>query len=81
ARVNSTVFVNQTSTNGVLFSQENTANLSKMHRLVITNEQDYIVSNPFILSTEFSVSDTDKPAEIAVLSVAEPITIFPLIEE
>ncbi len=78
AKLNSTIFVNQTSTNGVFFKQGNTADLAKIHRLVIKNEVDYIVSNPFILSTEFSVFDMEVSQPIAL---DHSVTIFPLIED
>ncbi len=76
--VKSTLFIKQTSTNGVLFKANPVSDLTKITRLVVINDLDYIITNPFVLSNQFSNTNT---SDIDAIAVAEETTIFPLIEE
>ena len=77
-KVNATVFMKQTSSNGILFKTSASNDLTLQTRLVIVSEDNYIVSNPFTLSTEFSVPEF---SALETSAVAESVVIFPLIEE
>ncbi len=76
--VKTTVFIKQTSNNGVLFTANSICDLTKITRLVVINEVDYIITNPFILSQQFSNTTT---TDIDAIAVTEETTIFPLIED
>lgn len=70
----STVFIKQTSTNGKLFLPVQNDDIRVQTRLVIVTETDYIVTNPFVLSTEFAIPEV---SDLDALLVTSDMFIFP----